>query len=78
MLQLAKQVHAKFQISSFNLDGLRHIFDHFSSKFQNLFKKISKKINSEKKIQIEHPRIPKNIFYQNLSHIAFLQKLLKF
>jgi hypothetical protein len=35
MLQLAKHVHAKFQLSSFHPDGLRPIFDHFSSKFQN-------------------------------------------
>jgi hypothetical protein len=38
MLQLAKHVHAKFQLSSsliFYPDGLRQIFDHFSSKFQN-------------------------------------------
>jgi hypothetical protein len=34
MLQLEKHLHAKFQLSSFYLDGLGQIFDHFSSKFQ--------------------------------------------
>jgi hypothetical protein len=48
MLQLAKHVHAKFQPSSFYPDGLRQIFDYFSSKFQNFLEKISKFSNSEK------------------------------
>jgi hypothetical protein len=50
MLQLAKHIHAKFQLSSFYPEGLRQIFDHISSKFQNFLKK---KSNSEK-IQIKH------------------------
>jgi hypothetical protein len=48
MLQLAKHVHAKFQLSSFYPDGPRQIFDDFSSKFQNFLKKISKFSYSEK------------------------------
>jgi hypothetical protein len=47
-LHLAKHVHAKFQLSSFYPDGLRQIFDHFSSKFQNFLKKTSKFSSSEK------------------------------
>jgi hypothetical protein len=42
MLQLAKNVHAKFQLPSFYPDGLRQIFEHFSSEFQSFLKKISK------------------------------------
>jgi hypothetical protein len=49
-------VHAKFQLSSFYPDGLRQIFDHFSSKFQIFLKKISKYSDSEKKFRIEHPK----------------------
>jgi hypothetical protein len=30
MFQQAKHVHAKFQLSSFYLDGIRYIFDLFS------------------------------------------------
>jgi hypothetical protein len=56
MLQLAKHVHAKFYFSSFYPDGLRQIFDNFTSKFHNLFKKISK-ISDSGKIIIEHPQI---------------------
>jgi hypothetical protein len=48
MQQLAKHVHAKFQLSSFYPDGLRQIFDHFSSQF-TIFLKISKISNAEKK-----------------------------
>jgi hypothetical protein len=48
MLQLSKHVHTKFQLSSFYPDGLRQIFDHFSSKFQNFLEKISKFSDSEK------------------------------
>jgi hypothetical protein len=48
MLQTAKHIHAKFQVSSFYPDGLRQIFDHFSSKFQNFLMKISKNSNFEK------------------------------
>jgi hypothetical protein len=54
MLQLAKHVNAKFQLSSFYPDGLRQIADHFSSKFQNFLTKISNFSNFGKKIQIEH------------------------
>jgi hypothetical protein len=46
MLQLAKHVHAKFQLSSFYPDG--QIFGNFTCKFQNFHKKISKFPNSEK------------------------------
>jgi hypothetical protein len=53
MLQQAKHVHAKFQLSNFYPDGLRQIFDHFSSKIQNFLKKISKFSDSDKKFQIE-------------------------
>jgi hypothetical protein len=67
MLQLAKHVLAKFQLSSFQPDKLRQIFDHFSSKFQNFLMKIQKISNSEK--------VPnRDIVNQNLSHLAFLQK----
>jgi hypothetical protein len=49
MLQLAKHVLPKFQLSSSYLDGLRQLFDHFSSKLQIISKKISKFSISEKK-----------------------------
>jgi hypothetical protein len=55
MFQLAQHVHAKFQLSSFYADGLRQFFDHFSRKFQNFLRKISKFSNSEKN-QIEHSK----------------------
>jgi hypothetical protein len=54
MLQVAKHVHAKFQLSSFYPDGLGQIFNYFASKFQNFLKKILKISDSEKKIQTEH------------------------
>jgi hypothetical protein len=38
MLNLAKHVHAKFQLSIFYPDGLRQNFDHFSRKIQNFLK----------------------------------------
>jgi hypothetical protein len=34
MCQLAKHVHAKFQVSSFYPDGLRQVFDIFPRKFR--------------------------------------------
>jgi hypothetical protein len=71
MLQLAKHVHAKFQFSTFYPDGLRPIFDHFSSKFQNFLKKTSNFSEFLKKFIIEHR---KRHLYQNLSHLAFSQK----
>jgi hypothetical protein len=37
---IAKYVYAKLQFSSIYLDGLRQIFDHFPSKFQNFLRKI--------------------------------------
>jgi hypothetical protein len=49
----SKHVHAKFQLSSFYPDGLRPIFDQFSSKFQNFLEKISNLSNSEKKMQVK-------------------------
>jgi hypothetical protein len=61
MLQLAKHVHRKFQLSSFYPDGLRQIFDNFSSIFQNFLRKFFKFL--------------KDIFYQILGHLAILQKL---
>jgi hypothetical protein len=45
--EIVNHVHAKFQLSSFYPDGLRQIFDYFSSIFQNILKKISKFSNSE-------------------------------
>jgi hypothetical protein len=56
MLQLAKHVHAKFQLSSFYPDGLGQIFDYFqvnfrifSRKFQNFpfLKKVVKKASQK-------------------------------
>jgi hypothetical protein len=49
MLHLANHIHEKFELSSFYPDGL--IFDHFSSKYQNFLKKISKFSNSKKNPQ---------------------------
>jgi hypothetical protein len=42
MLQLAKNDHAKFQLSSFYSDGLGQIFDNFQVNFNNFLKKIFK------------------------------------
>jgi hypothetical protein len=61
MLQLAKHVHAKFKVSSIYPDGLKQIFDHFSSKFQNFLKK---------KIQKEHRKRQDEI---NIRHIRRLR-----
>jgi hypothetical protein len=44
MLQLAKHVHAKFQLSSFCSDGLRQIFYHSLFKPSSIFTEISKVI----------------------------------
>jgi hypothetical protein len=49
MSQVAKHVHAKYQLASFYPDGLRQIFDLLSRKIQDFLKKISKISNSEKK-----------------------------
>jgi ribosomal protein S17E len=43
ILNLAKHVHAKFQLSSLNPDGLRHIFDNFWRKFQDFSGKLLSK-----------------------------------
>jgi hypothetical protein len=40
ILNVAKHVHAKFQLSSLYPDGLRQIFDLFQEKFKIFFKKI--------------------------------------
>jgi hypothetical protein len=48
-LGVAKHVHAEFKLSSLYPDGLRQIFDHFSSELQNFTMKVSKFSNSEKK-----------------------------
>jgi hypothetical protein len=66
MLQLAKQVHAKFQLSS--LDSTQTDLDKFLTIFHvniRIFLKIS---NSEQSFK---QSILKSIFYQNLSHLAF-------
>jgi hypothetical protein len=47
---MVKHVYAKFQLSSFNTDGLNFFFDIFSRKFQNFseeLKRILKNIKSE-------------------------------
>jgi hypothetical protein len=68
-LKIAKHVHAKFLLSSFDPDGLRQTFFQVNfrillKKFQNLpiLKNNSKKSN------------PNGIFYQILNHLGFLQK----
>jgi hypothetical protein len=61
MLQLAKHFHAKFQLSSFYPDGLRLIFDHFSSKFQNSEKNLNR-------------ALVKYIFNRNFGHLEFDKK----
>jgi hypothetical protein len=53
LFELAKHIHAKFQLSSFYPDGLRQIFDHFSSKFPIFLRKFQN-FPILKKIQIEH------------------------
>jgi uncharacterized protein YeaO (DUF488 family) len=57
----------------FKSDGLRQIFDHFSSKFQNFLEKISKFPKSEKnskrtllKTNKEDKLKPSSIFTKNL------------
>jgi hypothetical protein len=76
ILQLAKHVPAKFQLSSFYPDGLRQIFDSFSSKIQNFLKKISKISISEKKNPKEHRKrqlLPKfkasSFFFTKISKV---------
>jgi hypothetical protein len=56
ILNLAKQVHAKFQISSFYPDGLRHIFDLFSRKIQDFLIENLELSKSEKSFWIEIPK----------------------
>jgi hypothetical protein len=46
-LNLAKHIHAKFQLSSLNPDGLRQIFDLFSRKIQDFLKENSEFSKSE-------------------------------
>jgi hypothetical protein len=48
ILNLAKHVHAKFQLSSFYPDGLRQIFDLFSRKIQDFLKENLEFSKSEK------------------------------
>jgi hypothetical protein len=70
MSKVAKDVYAKFQLSGIYPDELRQYFNLFSRKFQDIFNKNFKISNSEKSSKSS---IPKSIFYQNLSHLAFLQ-----
>jgi hypothetical protein len=49
MLNLAKHVHAKFQLSSLNPDGLRNFFELFSRKIQDFLQKILEFSKSENK-----------------------------
>jgi hypothetical protein len=48
ILNLAKHVHAKFQLSSFYPDGLGHIFVHFWRKIQDFLKENLEFSKSEK------------------------------
>jgi hypothetical protein len=70
MLNLAKHVHAKFQLSSLNPDGLRNFFELFSRKIQDFLQKKLEFSKSEKKTE---KRFPKGIFYPILSHLAFFK-----
>jgi hypothetical protein len=46
MVQLAKHVHAEFQLSSFYTDELR-FFEHFFKKFSEVFRRTLKQISKQ-------------------------------
>jgi hypothetical protein len=69
MLQLAKHVHAKFQLSSFYLDGLSQVnFRIFSTKNQNF--------PILRKIQIEHGKRRLSPKFQPYSIFTKISKLI--
>jgi hypothetical protein len=70
ILNLAKYVHAKFQLSSLFPDGLRQIFDYFWRKFQDFSGKLFCKFQTEYAILY---LTQQNMFMQNFSSLASTQ-----
>jgi hypothetical protein len=70
MSQVAKHVHAKFRLSSFKPDGLRHIFTHFSQKIQKFsgnpeanFKNFQNEVSRFMFQEAKHVHMPNFSFY---------------